>query len=108
MLDKARKITRNQFKLLNKPFKTIRGGFLLARIFKIKEEKESKFSFSISKKVEKSAVLRNKIRRISYLAIQKSLKNIKRGLAIHFILNVKPKDLKDDINNDISNLISQI
>lgn len=103
-------MSRSLFKGLNKPLKSFQGEFFVFKIFSIPNLKSPKFAVSISKKQEKKAVLRNKIRRISYKTIkdQISTLNLNQNLALHFILKQKPKDIKDDINRDVSNLISKI
>lgn len=47
-----------------------------------KDEVFSRFSFVVSKKVSKKAVVRNKIRRIGYNVVQKNTRNIKEGFLI--------------------------
>jgi len=51
-----------------------------------KYNKNTKFSFIISKKVAKSAVLRNKMKRRGYYAVKKIIKNTKDNMVAIFIL----------------------
>ena len=104
MLKKDRRVKRVAFKALDRAYKTVMGDYFLLRIFKIPAG-VSKFAVSISKKIEKKAVLRNKIRRLSYKAIESKLKDVPDGFIFHLILNQKLKDFKNDITKDINILI---
>jgi len=108
MLKKEHKIERGVFKALNKPFKSINSNIFVLKMFQNPTLKTPKFSVSISKKYEKKAVLRNKIRRVAYKVIRDNLGLVKNPFYYHFILKQKPKTIKDDINRDILSLMSQI
>jgi len=104
MLSKDRRVSRSEFKLLNRPLKTLSGKLFSAKVYKT-DQKISKFAFSISKKIEKKAVLRNKMRRMAYNTVQDSQNILKSAFLFHFFLNKKPKNIKDDITNDINNIL---
>lgn len=59
-----------------------------------KTSKQSRFAVSISKKVVKGAVDRNRFRRFAYKAIQENLSNINDG-ALFFFSYKKMKEVKD-------------
>ena len=111
MLKKESRATKNDFKLIGKPDKTIQGEFFTARVFG-HEGSPLKFAVSISKKVEKKAVLRNKIRRLSYEVVRRMLPDIKNKLKdkfiIHFILKSKPKVFPEDVNQDMNNILNRL
>lgn len=107
MLKKGLKIDRNSFKNLSKPDKTIRSNLFTIRIFKT-DDYFSKFSISVSRKVQKKAALRNRMRRIAYDFIRKNwleaMMETKNGNAIHIIFNKMPKDVKNDILEDLKSI----
>ena len=106
MLKKERRIGRELLKKLVKPTVFANSTLISARIYSIKGEK-SKFSFSVSKKVEKSAVLRNKMRRAGYEAIREKLPLIKEGFAFRFTFNKKPQNNKQDIIEAVNKIFQQ-
>lgn len=55
----------------------------------------SRFAFSVSKKVAKRAVVRNKMRRYGYGTLVKYLDKIKSGVLAHFSFREEPKDWVD-------------
>src|SRR3989344_3711445 len=94
MLSKKERISKQVFKELKRPKATFYSDHLTARVFDGPELLKPKFSVSVSKKIEKKAVLRNKMRRLAYDTIRKYSKTSKKLLA-HFIFNSKPKDFKE-------------
>jgi ribonuclease P protein component len=108
MLKREWKIGKELFRGLVKPLKSVSGDTFILKVFPIGGSKKPQFAVSISKKVEKSAVLRNKIRRVVYGSIKNVLSDFKPGFAYHFIVKSKPKELENDINREISNLMQQI
>ena len=107
MLKKERRIGRELLKKLVKPAVFSNSSLISARIYALKAQK-SRFSFSVSKKVEKSAVLRNKMRRAGYEAIRESLPSIKDGFAFRFTFNKKPQNYKQDIIEAINQILKNI
>ncbi len=108
MLKKSRRISRSDFNGFNRPLKSVKGDFFIARIFQLNPKIASKFAFSVSKKQEKSAVARNRIRRLGYVVLANYLPTIQNGIAVHFILQKRSEDPKRDINNDVRYILSKI
>ena len=87
MLSKKRRIDRKNFTyILNKGkrFNSPHLVLYLAPITIENQEQNSKFSFSISKKILKRAVDRNKYRRRGYSVVSKQIKTIKPGFFCFF------------------------
>ncbi len=87
MLPKKRRIPRKEFAKLflnGKRFNSTAFLLNLVALDKPFLSTDSKFSFSVSKKVSSSAVLRNKLRRMGYSVIEKNIKNIKSGVILSF------------------------
>ena len=98
MLPQNRRIPRKMFPLLlngNKVFKN--NLFLLRWVYG--KDPQSRFCFSVSKKVAKSAVVRNKMRRSGYRALEKYLPQIKPNVLAVFSYRMVPKSNDDIINN---------
>jgi len=83
MLPKTRRIPRRELGPVIFKGKKYTSPHLILSLFPT-EEKTSKFVFSLSKKVCKSAVLRNKYRRRGYSIISKHLNTIKNGYLLMF------------------------
>lgn len=49
-----------------------------------KDIENSRFSFSVSKKVSKMAVNRNKLRRVGYSIVEKCIENVNPGYFLFF------------------------
>lgn len=76
--------------------------FLLKLVFK--EGESGRFCFSVSKKVAKKAVLRNKLRRAGYKILRKYLENIKsKTLAIFYFKKV-PKN-NEEMEKELFNIL---
>lgn len=87
MLPKKRRIERKEFSPILTTGKRYNSPHLLLYVAKIgdnNKNKETKFSFSVSKKVCKNAVDRNKYRRQGYSVISKNIKQIKPGYLCSF------------------------
>jgi ribonuclease P protein component len=87
MLPKKRRISRKEFGHLflnGKRFNS--SAFLMNLVTKDKafSSNDTRFSFSVSKKVSNSAVLRNKLRRRGYSVVEKNIEKIKTGFLISF------------------------
>ncbi len=68
-------------------------------------ENVPKFAFIISKKIDKSAVIRNKVKRRLASEIEKILKDIKPGYNFVFIVK---KEILDRKTNDLENIIKNL
>lgn len=86
------------FPLLLNGAEVYRNNLFLLR-FVPNQEKISRFCFSISKKVAKNAVVRNKMRRAGYRLLKKYLPEIKPGLLINFSFKALPRNNEEIIKN---------
>lgn len=107
MLAKKERIPKHAFREFSRPSKIFRGEYLTARVFAGANLLKLKFSVSVSKKVEKKAVLRNKMRRIAYDTIRASKILLPKPFFVHFVFNSKPADLKT-IPTEIEDLLQKI
>lgn len=71
---------------------------------KSKSDLDSRISFVVPKKVTKSAVLRNKLRRIGYIALEKHLNLLNTPVSGVFSFT---KNNTDNIENEIKDLLSK-
>ncbi len=96
MLPKKRRISRALFSELLKERNFVYSEHFTLRFSFPKEGSISKVGVSVSKKVSKSAVKRNSVRRRVYTAISKILPQTSQGL---FLLIAKPgaEKLKGDV-----------
>ncbi len=95
MLPKNRRIPRDILKNLTGPYKVFHTTHFSVRIVRGKDTR-ARFSVSVSKKVSKKAVARNKVRRRTYSAIGGSLLGIAPGL---YLFSAKPG--ADKIKGDV-------
>lgn len=107
MLPKGRRIQRLYFKDLLKSNKRFNSTHFLLYVALKKDKGPSLFSFSISKKNCKNAVLRNKYRRRGYSVISKNLKYIKPGFMCFFVFKKGFTDLDYiGLEKEIINLLT--
>ncbi len=85
MLPKNRRIQRVYFKTLLNSNKKFNSEHLTLFLHNKKDQSPTLFSFSISKKNCKSAVVRNKFRRRAYSVVSKNIKKIKPGFMCFFV-----------------------
>jgi ribonuclease P protein component len=83
MLAKKRRIEKKLFSVSFQNSRRFNSPHLFLTLSK-NENKPSRFSFSISKKICKHAVDRNRYRRRGYSVISKNLKNIPDGFLFFF------------------------
>lgn len=79
------------FPLLSEGAQVARNSLFLLR-FILDNQNGSRFGFSISKKVVKSAVARNRLRRAGYRFLKKYLPNIKQNILAVISFREIPKD----------------
>ncbi len=93
MLPKNRRILRKEFTDITKNGKRHHSPSFILFLLPIRSKTglNSKFSFSVSKKIHKKAVDRNKCRRIGYSVILRHLKQIKSGYYFFFSFKKTPK-----------------
>lgn len=104
MLPKNRRIPRKDFSIVLSG-KRYNYSHFLVYISKTKEKTPSLFSFSVSKKVANTAVLRNKLRRQGYFIVSKYIKNINNG---YFVFFSYKKDKYPILFSKIESEITQI
>ena len=87
MLPKKRRISRKEFPDIISKGKRYNSAHLLLHVIQLNSNGAnlpSKFSFSISKKVSKKAVQRNKNRRRGYSIVGNAIEKIKPGFLFFF------------------------
>lgn len=108
MLSKGRRI-KTAFFSRSTPFSSLHGHSLSARVSFLKENQGAKVAVIVSKKVAKSSVERNRIRRRVYGAIQKPISDLPQGT---YILLYPKKEITlasyQDIEADIRHLVKDI
>ena len=86
------------FPLLSNGAKAFRNNLFYLK-FVLGNELGSRFCFSVSKKVAKSAVVRNRLRRTGYRLLEKYLPKIKPNILAVFSFRAIPKNNDDIIKN---------
>lgn len=99
MLDKKQRIPRSMFPLLNNGGSILRSDIFLFR-FVPSKELNSRFCFSVSKKVAKKAVIRNKVRRWGYVEVKKIIPNLKTNIVAMFHYKKIPND-KSEVEKNL-------
>ncbi|MEK7642326.1 MAG: ribonuclease P protein component [Patescibacteria group bacterium] len=104
MLPKQRRIPRDLFGLLKKA-KTFSNSIFFAKLAKY-DGKQSRFSVSVSKKVAKKAVLRNKMRRLGYRILGENIEKINKPilLQISWIKNANQREVEAAIRDIITKI----
>lgn len=107
MLPKNRRIERSIFSHILSNSNRYNSTYFTLYISPISSKNEpSHFSFSVSKKVSKSAVDRNKKRRQGYSVINKNLKQIKPNFYCFFVFKRVENSKYSEIEKDIIKLLS--
>ena len=107
MLPKRRRIARKEFPNILKFGKRYNSEHLLLTIIKTEQTSPSKFSFSVSKKVLKNAVDRNKYRRRGYSIIRQLLKGVHQSFLCFFSFKRGSGDVKfRTLEKEITKLLS--
>ncbi len=91
MLPKNRRIPRKDFHLLSSGAKIYSNELFLVRFVEVKAG-FGRFCFSVSKKVAKNAVDRNKMRRAGYRYLRGVLNDLAPGVLALFSFRRKPLD----------------
>lgn len=110
MLPYSQRVRKEYFEEIFKKGSFFGGKFLNLNILKKSKNslKYSCFAFSVSQKVSKSAVLRNKLRRRGYSIIQKKIENIKPGYLCVFVLKKGVLDLNfDQLSGELEKLLNK-
>jgi ribonuclease P protein component len=98
MFPKNRRIPRRMFPLLSNGSQTFKNKLFLLK-FVFGADSNNRFCFSVSKKIAKNAVLRNKLRRAGYRLLEKHLINIKPNVIALFSFRTIPKNDEEIIEN---------
>jgi len=98
MLPKNRRIPRKMFPLLSNGAKVFKNNLFLLR-FVSGNEQNNRFCFSVSKKIAKNAVVRNRLRRAGYRLLQKHLPKIKPNTLTLFSFKTVPKNDEEIIKS---------
>ena len=101
MLPKKNRLSKKEILELLPKSKTVRGNFLFLK-FRYIDNAFFKAGVTISKKVAKKAVDRNRIRRIIYKVLSQKRKNITPAL-LFFIVNKISKN--DDLVHEVERLL---
>ncbi|MBI2049010.1 MAG: ribonuclease P protein component [Parcubacteria group bacterium] len=95
MLPKKQKLTKKDFSFLGRSGKSTHSPHLTLRVHKTPNASQSKFSFVVSKKVNKKSTARNALKRIGYHTIGSVRPQIKPGFSCIFFLKSGSEDLPD-------------
>jgi ribonuclease P protein component len=98
MFPKSKRIPRKMFPLLSNGAKVFKNN-LFSLKFAFQDGADSRFCFSVSKKISKSAVVRNRLRRAGYRLLKKHLSEIKPKILANFSFKVVPKNDEEIIKN---------
>lgn len=106
MLPKNRRIQKKLFSSTVLHGKRFNSNHFMAYVTEIDKSKQSLFSFSVSKKVCKSAVDRNRLRRQGYSIISKHLKEFLPGFTCFFSFKKGSSLIKfDDMQSEIGGIL---
>lgn len=94
MLKKKKRVTKKTFQEIFKNGKTISTPFFL---FKYLKNKEPQYSFVVSKKIAKNAVLRNKLKRFGYNTLRNNTTENKGIFFFKKNIENLEKEAKEDI-----------
>jgi ribonuclease P protein component len=97
MFPKNRRVPRRMFPLLLDGAKVFKNNVFLLRFVPL--DGISRFCFSVSKKVAKNAVARNRMRRAGYRLLEKYIPKIKSTVLAVFSFRTIPKNDEEIIKN---------
>jgi ribonuclease P protein component len=106
MLSKERRIPRLLLnELIRRPHKRFMGRLLSLQVYSLSQN--SRFSFRVSKKVAKTAVQRNYLRRVGYNAVGKFAPTLARGFAavFSFVKAGTGSDFKATVEEEVEVLL---
>ena len=107
MFAKSRRIPRKMFPLLLNGAKVFKNNLFLLRFVPQSgpSPSRSRFCFSVSKKISKSAVVRNRLRRAGYRLLEKYVPQIKPNILASFSYRAVPKS-EDDIIKNLESILN--
>lgn len=110
MLPKKNRLNTRNFEETFKNGFFLPGNTLNLKYFINRKDSKKQISFVVSKKLEKSAVNRNKLKRLGYRTVEKHLITIPEGFSGIFIFNKFDKNnLKNiELDAEINKLLSKI
>ncbi len=85
------------FSLLSNGAKVLQNKVFLLKF--VPHSGSSRFCFSVSKKVAKNAVVRNRLRREGYRALNNYIPDIKSNILAVFSFKIVPKNYEEFIKN---------
>lgn len=107
MLPKNRRIPRKEFQLILNKGKRYNSPIFLLYKAENNTNNQTKIAFSVSKKVSKTAVSRNKYRRQGYSVVRKYINQIKPGYFLFFNFKKPEKKIEyKTIGSEIEKLLS--
>ncbi len=108
MLPKSNRIERSGFELIMRSGKRFHSPLFTLYINKSTNQNSKQFAFSVSKKVCKGAVGRNRLRRQGYSVINTTINSIKPGFSYVFMYKKRPKlPTYSEIEHDIQSLLTE-
>jgi len=102
MFSKSRRIPRKMFPLLSERAKTAKNNLFSLRF--VPTSQQARFCFSVSKKIAKSAVLRNRMRRAGYRLLEKYLPKIQSTSLVLFSYRAVPRN-DSEVDKNIESLL---
>jgi ribonuclease P protein component len=104
MLSSTRRISKTEFKSLGRG-QGFHSPLMSLFVYKKPTATASQFAFLTSKKISKSAVVRNTLRRRGYVAVKSVLKTVVSGY--YFVFNFK-KGSEKALFSEISDTVIQL
>jgi ribonuclease P protein component len=106
MLPKKRRLTKQMFPSVLSGGKRFYSLHFLAYISHINTKEPSRFAFSVSKKICKNAVDRNRLRRQGYSIVSKYIKEVKPGFLVLFSFKKAPYPLSfGDMEKEVISIL---
>jgi ribonuclease P protein component len=103
MLPKSQRIPRKLFPLFKSAKYSHTNNLFSLKVVKA-QSVQSRFCFSVSKKISKKATDRNSLRRIGYSILRSKIPSIEKGLLLCFYYRKYSKD-KNEIGKEISDIL---
>lgn len=105
MLPKNRRIPRKIFGLITKSGQFYSNSLFNLRVVK-QEDVNSRFCFSVSKKVSKKAFIRNRIRRAGYRNIKMYINDIKKGFLVALFFKKEPLN-EEEVRSSLKSILEK-
>ncbi len=106
MISKKYRIPKKSFKTVYDSNQFLNTPIFFARFSK-SNEKHSRICFSISKKISKKAVLRNKMRRAGYRAVSGIIETLNNPVMVVFSFRKIPERI-DEVKKEVHAIITKI